>query len=344
MGQQYIEAIRKSGLSIYDHIEIGDPTLWIPTSELEKLLNKSLLGISLDGLALRTRSKRLKEHVCRALGYPIPKSFSRKRPLFPGQFFDTYVQKANNLQIWNEELAPTRRYVIIRVDANSIITKIKVVTGDTLAMLDTTGTLTKKYQARLIPGSEKSELISEQDTKLLQPFLNKDVDLSTVASPLNHPMEGQLLPTKEIFNRLSGLVGVSFTDTGIDQERNRGAELHRLVCSHLGYSDYRDNGQFPDIRNQLLEVKLQTSPTIDLGLACPDSTEALDVPQIKGWQIRHCDVRYALFYAETNGKKVTLTHFFLSTGESFFSRFPKFQGKGLNKKLQINLPKDFFED
>jgi hypothetical protein len=61
-------------------------------------------------------------------------------------------------------------------------------------------------------------------------------------------------------------------------------------------------------------------------------------------QIRHCDVRYALFYAVTDGNEVTLTNLFLTTGEKFFSRFPQFQGKVLNKKLQIPLPAGFFDD
>lgn len=72
---RFVEAIRKSGLSIYDAIEIGDPDLWIPAPELESLLDKGLRGISLAGLPLRTRSKIVKEHVCRTLGYPVPDSF-----------------------------------------------------------------------------------------------------------------------------------------------------------------------------------------------------------------------------------------------------------------------------
>ncbi len=120
-------------------------------------------------------------------------------------------------------------------------------------------------------------------------------------------------------------------------------ETTSLVCRQLGYTDYRDDGRFPDVRQQLLEVKLQTSPTIDLGLVRPDSEAALDVPQIDGQQIRHCDVRYAIFYALTDGATVTLTRFYLTTGQRFFSRFPQFQGKVLNKKLQIPLPSNFFE-
>ena len=343
--ERYVEAIRRSELSIYDRIAIGDPELWIPTPELEQLLNAAMSGISLAGLPLRTRSKVVKEHVCRSLGYPVPPSFKQTQPRFPGQFFDTYVQKSNNLQVWNEELASTRRYVIIRVGRENVITKIKVVTGNTLAFLDTTGTLTQKYQARLIPGSTTAELVTNKDTETLRTVVRTDVELelAVATSPTDAPRTTELLPIREIFDRLQPLVGQSFTDIGYDQERIRGALLHKLVCQRLGYADYLDDGQFPDVRHQLLEVKLQTSPTIDLGLVCPNSEEALDVPKIEDNQIRLCDVRYALFYAETDGEMVTLTHLFLSTGEKFFIRFPQFQGKVLNRKLQIPLPPNFFD-
>jgi hypothetical protein len=139
------------------------------------------------------------------------------------------------------------------------------------------------------------------------------------------------------------LVGRSFTDAGSDQERNRGAALHSLVCAVLGYGSYLDDGQFPDIRHQLLEVKLQTSPTIDLGLVRPNSDEPLDVPMIAGVQVKHHDVRYAIFYASIANHVVTISHVFLTTGKAFFSRFPQFQGKVLNAKIQIPLPLDFFE-
>ena len=84
--------------------------------------------------------------MCEALGYPVPTSFGRKRPRFPGQQLDIYVQKSNNLQVWNEQLEAIRRYALVRVCEGSIIVRVKVVTGDTLAKLDTTGTLTQKYQ------------------------------------------------------------------------------------------------------------------------------------------------------------------------------------------------------
>src|SRR5688500_16450065 len=119
--KRYVENIRRSGLTIYAPIAVGDPDLWIPSPELEKLLQNGLAGLSLAGLPLRTRSKVVKENVCRLLGYPVPGSFAKTQPRFPGQMFDTYVQKSNNLQVWNEELSGARRYVLIRVSSDDRI-------------------------------------------------------------------------------------------------------------------------------------------------------------------------------------------------------------------------------
>ena len=115
-----------------------------------------------------------------------------------------------------------------------------------------------------------------------------------------------------------------------------------MVCKLLGYPNYADDGQFPDVRHQLLEVKLQTSPTIDLGLVEPVSTESLDLNDLPEGTVRHCDVRYAIFGASSANGQVTLTSLLLTTGADFFKRFPRFEGKVLNKKIQIPLPRGFF--
>lgn len=340
--EAYTAALRASGLTIYDPIAVGDPGLWIPSPEMEYLLDSGLRGLVLAGLPLRTRSKVVKEHVCQALGYLVPASFKKTQPRFLGQQLDIYVQKSNNLQIWNEELSAIRRYAIIRVSADDVVTKVKVVDGASLALLDTTGTLTKKYQARCIVGEEATELISTSDTEIIEPVTRAEAHLGAVGSPTSEPSTGSLLPIAEIYRLLSPLVGQSFRDPGSDQERSRGADLHRLVCRALGYATYQDDGRFPDVRHQLLEVKLQSAPTIDLGLVCPDDIDLLEVPMLNGKQVRHCDVRYAIFYAKIERGVVELTHFYLTTGAMFFTRFPQFGGKVLNAKIQIPLPLDFF--
>ena len=96
--------IRNSGLSIYDPISPDDCDLYIPLYALERILSDAMIGLSLAGLPLRTRSKVVKTEICKALGYPIPRSFAKTQPRFPGQNFDTYTQKSLNVQIWNEEI------------------------------------------------------------------------------------------------------------------------------------------------------------------------------------------------------------------------------------------------
>ena len=332
-----VDAINRSGLTIYDLIPRHAGELWVPTADLERLLNASMRGTALADLPLRTRSKVVKEHVCRALGYPVPRTFRRTQPRFPGQHFDVYVQKSGNLQIWNEELEPTRRYVIVRVGADETISQVRVVTGADLARLDTTGTLTQKYQARMVPSGTPTTLVVESDAARLQTIVNDDADLSA-DQPTDLPRLGGLLSIKALFDKLRGLIGTRFPDPGRSQERNRGALLHQLVCQRLGYPGYSDDGRFPDVRNQLLEVKLQTAATIDLGLVDPHSEDALDMPRFDGTQVRHCDVRYAIFSAATDGIEVALTGLTVTTGEMFFARFAQFEGRVLNKKLQIRLP------
>ncbi len=341
--ERYVHAIRASGLDMYDHIDIGDPDLWIPSQELEQLLEEGLIGMSCSELPLRTRSKVVNQRICDIIGYPVPSTFRRTKPKFPGQLFDVYVQKSNNLQIWNEDISANRRYVIVRLNQDDAVVKVRVVLGSVLSRLDTTGTLTQKYQAQLTIEGATAELVAPEDTEVLKTIVSDDCEVSDSSDPTADPDIRQLLPINKIFESLSLLLGCVFPDPGRDQERNRAAKLHLMVCNQLGYRSFHDDGNFPDLRHQLLEVKLQTSPTIDLGIVAPNSTEALDIRRLNRHQVRHCDVRYALFYGDTDGSDVTISHLFVTTGERFFTRFPQFQGKILNKKLQITLPSNFFD-
>lgn len=338
----YKNNISNSGIDIYHPIMVGDPNFWIPTPILQSLLERGLIGLNLSGLALRTRSKVVKQAVCTSLGYPIPSSFTKVQPRFFGQQLDTYTQKSRNLQIWNEELSPNRRYALIEISEDDVVLSVKVISGLELSVLDTTGTITRKYQAGLsIQQHIPTELVST-DTPLVSSLVGNPNYYPAHQSPIASPLLHEILPIQEVFKRLVPLIGTSFRDPGRDQERNRGEALHRLVCSALGYSTYEDRGQFPDIRHQLLEVKLQTSPTIDLGLVLPNSTENIDMEPIQGHYPRHCDARYAIFVGETDGQTVTLTNLILVTGADFFTRFRQFEGKVSNGKIQIPLPKGFF--
>ena len=333
-------ALAKSGRTIYDLLH-DSPEHFFPITDLESILKNGLLGLDLN-FPLRTRSKVLKSKICEILGYPVPSSFKRSKPRFPGQDFDTYVQKSNNLQIWNEEITPTRRYVIIRVDEASKVIGVRAVTGEILAKLDTTGTLTKKYQAKSRSGVAASVLVSPSDAYSVHEAIAR-LPNRTLISNQSGRRELRLnfanfLPMAALYKRLLKLVGKRLSDPGIDQKRTRGAALHRAVCEALNMADSCDTGSFPDVAEQLLEVKLQTAATIDLGLVSPDDVTPLEF--LPG--VRHCDVRYAVYYGAIVGREVRLDHLVLARGADFFSYFQRFEGKVINTKLQIPLPRDFF--
>jgi hypothetical protein len=335
----YQKNIIASGLTIYDENALNDKSLYIPTETLEVLLNHGLVGLSLSGLALRTRSKFVKALVCKALGYPVPETFQKTKPSFPGQNFDVYIQKSMNLQIWNEEISQARRYAIIQVDDADKITKVKVISGSALVALDKTGTLTTKYQA-ILPQLNASRLFSVSDTKSVQEWLGRGkIDMSKT-KPTNPPVKGKLLPIGTIYNLLKPIEGCSISRLGSLQERNRGAVLHRLICEKIGFSEYEDDGSYPDIPNQLIEIKLQTSPTIDLGLHAPNDNET--ILSSNGKQFFSKDIRYVIISGIAKENTVTIKNLYLMTGEDFTKFIPLFGGNIQNSKLQIPLPSNFF--
>lgn len=199
-------AIRRSRRTIYDPVDV-DSDLWIPTHELEVILNAALQGTHVGDLPLRTRSKVAKELVCKALGYPAPDQFRRTRPQFPGQQLDIYVQKTDNLQIWNDDIAPTRRYAIVRLNRSNVVDRVRVATGSTIAALDTTGTLTKKHQATLVVGNNRTELIPDADTSRLQPYLGTRHVRSNLRSPIAEPQAGAVMPIRLLYDLLAGTLG-----------------------------------------------------------------------------------------------------------------------------------------
>lgn len=338
-GSEVKAAVAASGLTIYDSLE-DHPDLVFSLAVLESHLRTELIGLRLPG-EIRTRSKLAKSRVACALGYPVPPAFRRIQPRFPGQNLDVHVQRANNLQIWNEELVPQRRHVVLRVDEEAVVTAVRVVDGETLARLDTTGTLTRKYQASRLAGRRGTLLVTEQDTALFEALLAPVDALSRETlsdlDPLHPPEPAKVLSIRALFANLQALRGIR-VQRGELQERNRGAALQRHVCDLLGLPRYADHGQFPDIPCQALEVKAQSSRTVDLGLVTPASTE--EARGLAG--LRHSDVRYCVAELEPRDNEFEITEVVLATGERFFEEFRAFEGLRQNQKLQMHLPLDFF--
>lgn len=335
----YVQNIQNSNLSIYDAIDSDDNSLFMPIYVLETLISKHLVGYSLDGLSLRTRSKVVKSLICKALGYPAPQSFIRTQPRFPGQNFDVYTQKSLNVQIWNEKVDAARRYVFLQINAENIISNVRVISGDVLAQFDRTGKLTTKYQASM-NHFEKNYLFSKDSAKISNWISCPHASLRNV-NPTDYPTRYQLLPIEEIYDRLLPMVGLRIDYLNSLQERKRGAKLHALICQYLGYSFYEDDGSYPDIVNQLLEIKLQTSPTIDLGLHSPK--DGCSIVKIGNTTFNSEDIRYVIFDGSVESHQITLDRLYLVAGYDFTQYFPLFKGKVQNSKIQLLLPTNFFD-
>lgn len=341
-GERTAAEIAASGLSIYDDLS-QRPQLVYDLSTLEARLHRALHGLRLN-YPLRTRARVAKAAVATALGYAAPKSFQKTQPRFPGQDLDVFVQKSDNLQIWNEEVSPRRRYALLRVDEHDVVTAVRVLTGASIALLDRTGTLTTKFQAKRRHGRVGTALVTPVDTQRFRRILRPEdllggamVEIATSSSP----QPGLVLPITVVHRRLAGLIGREIVDPGLLQDRNRGVGLQKLVGEALGIPSYADTGQFPDIRSQALEVKLQLSPTIDLGLVTPNSIEPA---QELGMGLRHCDVRYVIAYAHRlDDETIRIEEIVTSSGEGFFEEFQRFEGLITNAKRQIPLPRGLFE-
>lgn len=334
--------ISDHNIDIYMDVNIVDPELFFPDEELESYLDNALQGRELGG-PIRTRSKLAKQMTAEALGYGCPASFKRTKPRFPGQDFDVYVQQDDNLQIWNEELSPERRYVLIRPDSDDIVRRVRVVRGQHLIQWDRTGVLTSKYQAKRRSGRLGSMLVSPTDTGVfLDAFQPSPLPSGALwdSQSSKRPAPGTLMPIAQVFDKLSNLVGARIRATGPGQDRVRGELLQQRVSDELGIGEYANYGQWPDIVSQILEVKLQTSPTIDLGLVLPSDTTPV---RNLGSEIRHCDARYLVVYGKILASKEVEVHsLVLSTGIDFFDEFVQFGGLVKNIKRQIRLPSDLF--
>lgn len=337
-------AIRKAltalGFDIYEPLA-DYPEVVFTTAQLEALLARELHGRIFDA-PIKTRGKLAKQAVAATLGYPIPRTLKKTIPRFPGQDLEVFVQQRNNLQVWNTEVSPTRRYAVLGVDHANRVIAVRVIEGTELAKFNTTGTLTSKYQAKRRAGRTGSSLVSPQDTeRFIAEFAPKNhlaAKLLARLSPVSAPENGCVLSVSALYEKLLSLIGRSLKYS--PSERQRGEQLHRAACQALGLQSYADTGRFPDIVCQALEVKLQLAGTIDLGLVTPDS----QAPAVTlSPRLQHCDSRYLVAYALREDDLLRIEHVVVATGEDFFEEFQRFGGLVQNRKLQLHLPSGFFE-
>ena len=283
-------------------------------------------------------------------------------PKIKREFIDTYLVTSGlsyNLQVWNrtpashtllikyesgESLKCTDvRFVFVRIFIGSnVIASIVILTPEYIeGKFGKFGKPTIKNQLLISSKARKSiyesdgKILSFSDTKKISYHLKDDY-----SAPTTRMVQDPEL--KELFSirLLKRLVAEKLIGQKLESAatKTRGQALEKLVLDLLGYEKKENDllyGAFPDIRNQLLEVKVQDAQTVDLGRFSPEREEIV----IEGTDFTTFDVRYLI--ALTNPKTEIIEGIILSPGEKLGELFSYVSAESY--KCQRAIPMTFFD-
>ncbi len=344
-----------------------------PPAELAEKLS-ILIGrnFPLSGKS-RTDGSNLRKIVASTMertGLPIPSphaDFEVMPPRGKGvpkillEYVDTYIVTSGdqyNLQVWNRNPAAESvqiqytngetltssevRFVLVRIDTNNFkISSIAVVSPKYIVTnFGSFGKPTIKQQ--LIISSTARQSVLNQEQKILFyddifPITDHNIDNDLTKTSIHAPPTAQgLLPLNIIRDRLKeNIIGKEIKQS---PTKNRGQFLEELTARALGYI-HNDSellaGSYPDIRNQMLEVKIQDAATVDLGMYSPEFDEV--VPNSNGFTTR--TVRY--FIALANSKSNIIEGAIICPGAHLGKHFTYVGDQ--NYKCQRSIPMAFFE-
>jgi hypothetical protein len=283
-------------------------------------------------------------------------------PKITREFVDTYIVTSGtsyNLQVWNRIPASNMllikydsgeslqcddvRFVFVRIDVTkSIISSVLILTPAYIEeKFGKFGKPTIKHQL-LISSKARNEIYSREDKILSFPDSKK---LSYhILHDYNPPKSGMVEEPviRELYS--IGLIKEMVAKKLIGQKldaaatKNRGQALERMTLELLGYKVQENDllfGGFPDIKNQLLEVKVQDSPTVDLGKFSPENEEMV----VESENLTTFDVRYLI--ALTNPNTEIIEGIILSPGEKLGELFSYVSDQSY--KCQRSIPMSFFD-
>ncbi len=315
----------------------------------------------------RTYGSKLRKLVISRLLPLTPKTSSSYKKIPPkgkgvprllAQLIDTYIVTSGdnyNLQVWNripnssqpliiyddgQSITPQDiRYVLIKVN-NNIIESIIILTPEYIEdNFGKFGTPTIKSQL-LISDSERKNIINSSDKilfyddtdnikRLVAPSYKQPISLSTDKATKGNVIS--LIDIKEkVAKKLLGKV-LNVSDT-----KTRGQSLERQVIQLLGYDGKSQLvGGYPDVPNQLLEVKVQDAQTVDLGKYSPQFEEIID----NELNISTFDIRYLIALTDPNTN--TIQGVILSSGKHLGDKFTYVSSTSY--KCQRNIRASFFE-
>jgi hypothetical protein len=283
-------------------------------------------------------------------------------PKITREFIDTYIitgSDAYNLQVWNrlpasqtllvkyesgESLKCTDvRFVFVKIDVSkNVIASIIILTPTYIEeKFGKFGNPTIKHQ--LLISNKVRRKIYESETKILSFPDSKKL--------INHVKDDYTLPEVDMAEtpEVQHLFSIALLEKIVAEKligfkiaaaatKNRGQALEKKVLELLGYN-IRENdllfGAFPDIRHQLLEVKVQDSQTVDLGKFSPEKEDLV----IEIANLTTFDVRYLI--ALTNPKTSIIEGVILASGERIGELFSYVSAQSY--KCQRSIPKAFLD-
>lgn len=279
-------------------------------------------------------------------------------PSFLREYIDTYIVTTGtsyNLQVWNRNpnsasvqvdlrngetlLASDVRFVLGKINFDDCIESIIVMSPDYIEeKFGRFGKPTIKQQL-IISNKKREEIIRDGgmvivDSSLPIELLDNDNDRVLTNTSIKDEPE-KVLPIETIDKCITDKLMGERLDISLSTKQ-RGQQLERFVAHQLGYQNLKDGleGGYPDIRNQMLEVKVQDSPTIDLGRYSPQFEEQIN----DDFTTR--TIRYLI--ALTNTSNGEIDGIIICPGEELGKYFTYVAEKSF--KCQRNIPMSFFEE
>lgn len=279
-------------------------------------------------------------------------------PRLLAELVDTYIVTTGhsyNLQVWNR--SPNSSLAIIRYNNGEIISpkdirficvKIDTINEkiDSIVIL-TPAYIENKFGVFSKPTIKNQLLVSEKERIKIITGDKVDFrpDTLCIASISQKAYKvptslAQNFNTTDVFSLdvIRTVVADKLIGTTLNggDTKTRGQALERKVLDLLGYGkDSKLVGGYPDVPNQLLEVKVQDAQTIDLGLYSPQFKEP--IAGVNGCTTE--DVRYLI--ALTNAQSHIIEGVILSSGLRLGDKFSYVSDKSF--KHQRTIPMAFFE-
>lgn len=277
------------------------------------------------------------------------------------EYIDSYIVTSGNtynLQVWNRNPAADSvqieysngdilssddvRFIFTKISLDkNIIESIVILTPEYIVKhFGNFGKPTIKHQL-LVSNAKREKILANDipilfypDVERIEPFLKNDFPIKE-DSIHDFPRDNKVLRLEHIYE----LVRDKLIGTRLDAmpTKNRGQALELRISELLGYSPKENEllaGGYPDIRNQMLEVKVQDTQTIDLGRYSPQFEE-----EIYNSTYTTTSMRYLI--ALTNPETSIIEGVILSPGEDLGKNLTYVSESSF--KSQRAIPMSFFE-